>query len=251
MKKILNNSAKFASLALIWFALSSMVSPIDAGQAPVPANRSVSRNVIISESNPSLAIEVDQSFTYLGRHPIIIRDVAAGERLVFADMSGTSANRLFIVQFEGFLPGIDDEYRYNLSNSPIVAGYPFRSNAYSFDLAQSVAANPGGESASTKKFLKTKGLTAPNQWMMWRSLTVASADKQNEMIVFYVEDAAAHNMAMEDIYDPVTDRDTPAWKAMQVGLEQRANASFQLTRLDGNKRPMRIRWQRLPLTLPS
>ncbi len=247
MQKSGQKSATLFSVALLWLALSGGVGAIDDRQSPVQASRNISGNIIVSETNPSLAVQVDQNFSYLGRHPITIGDVAAGERFVFAELSGTNANRLFIVQFEGFLPGIEDEYRYNLSNSPIVAGYPFRSNAYSFDLAQSVANNPGGESASTNKFLKARGLAAPKLWMMWRSLTVASADKRHEMILFYVEDAATHGMTMDDIYDPVTDRDTPVWKAMQADLEKRANASFQLAPLDKDKRPVANDWRRLPL----
>ena len=61
---------------------------------------------------------------------------------VFVDAEESTIKRLLIVQFEGFLPAVDEYYRYNLSASPVVANYPFRSNAYAFDIVESIAANP-------------------------------------------------------------------------------------------------------------
>jgi len=237
--------AFFALLLAVSFGVKSKgITLVSA--AP---ERSVEDNIIVSKNDPVIAMKVDQSFRYLGEHPIRIRDVAAGERLVFADMEGSKAHRLLIIQFEGFLPGVDDEYRYNLNSSPIVAGYPFRSNAYAFDFAKSAKENPGLESAATAKFLSSQGITAPQQLVMWRSLTVASSDKRKEMIIYYLEDLAAFNMALDDIYDPITDKDTPAWNAFQTELERRANASFSLTELDEYKRPKQASWQHIPLLL--
>ena len=69
--------------------------------------------------------------------------------MVFAEVQEGNAVRLFILQFEGFNDGVDDQYRYDLSSSPEVAGYRWRSNAYTFNIASSAANNPGGESAAT------------------------------------------------------------------------------------------------------
>lgn len=211
--------------------------------------RTVEGNIIVSKSEPSLAINIDPTFRYLGEHPIRIRDVAAGERMVFADLDGSLARRLLIIQFEGFLSGIDDEYRYNLSRSPVVAGYPFRSNAYAFDFAKSAADNPGLESAATARFLDTQSITALQQLAMWRSLTVASRDKRNEMIIFYLEDLSLLNMTLEEIYDPVTGEETPAWQALQPALEKRANAAFSLAELGEGGRPLTGQWHSIPLSL--
>ncbi len=219
------------------------------GVAAAQSSPHVEDNVIVSRATPSLAIDVTKDFTYIGRHSIKISDVAAGERLVFADMQAGKAKRLFIIQFEGFLPGIDNEYRYNLTTSPVVAGYPFRSNAYAFDFAKSIADNPGLESAATASFLSEKGITTPQQLMMWRSLTVVSDEKRKEMIVFYMEDLSVSNMTLKDVYDPITDKDNPAWTALQPALEQRANASYRLARLDTLGKPLKTSWQRVPLRL--
>ncbi len=230
------------------FSFSLLMLVVGYGVSAQSAPK-VEGNIIISIANPSLAIEVEKSLTYLGRHPIRIRDVAAGERLVFADLQKSEVKRLFIVQLEGFLPGIDNEYRYNLTTSPVVAGYPFRSNAYAFDFAKSIIDSPGLESAATGRFLSENGIATPKQLMMWRSLTVVSEDKRKEIIIFYMEDLSAYNMSLKDIYDPITGKNTAAWTALQPALEQRANASYRLAQLDEKGKPLETSWQRVPLRL--
>ena len=225
-------------VTLLLFAVGTLVTANE--------QRYVQNNVLISELEPTLAISVDDSFEFLGKHAIRIRDVAAGERFVYVDASGDRVNRLFIVQFEGFLPGIDDEYRYNLSQSPIVAGYPFRSNGYAFDLHRSVSANPTSESADTKRFLEASDLKAPKQWMMWRSLTVTDEAKRNEMIIFYVEDPAGLALSVSDLYQGGSSTDL--WRELQRTLEKRANRSFELTVLDESGAPDFSGWTRIPLS---
>ena len=45
----------------------------------------VEGGVLISLQEPSLAIDVDDAFTFVGRHPFTIRDIAAGERFVLCN----------------------------------------------------------------------------------------------------------------------------------------------------------------------
>lgn len=217
------------------------------GEPEGATERQVIENTVVSENSPALAIRVAPELVYLGRHAIRIRDVAAGERIVFAERSAGDVTRMLILQYEGFLPGIDEQYRYNLSNSPVVAGYPFRSNAYAFDLAVSRRENPGGESADTARFLEAKGLTFPNIWMMWRSLTVTDAARRNELIIFYVEAPKNQELTIADIYDPVTDRSTDFWRRFTPGLEQRANAAFQLATPIAGTTLSGLDWQTIPL----
>lgn len=236
-------------LAVFSLAFLSPATPdsLAIGEPTEAAERRIIENTVVSEHNPALAIRIDPTLAYLGRHAIRIRDVAAGERIVFADYSAGSVKRMLILQYEGFLPGIDEQYRYNLSNSPVVAGYPFRSNAFAFDLAVSRRENPGGESVDTARFLEAKGLTFPNIWMMWRSLTVTDAARRNELIIFYVEAPENKQLTIADIYDPATDRSTEFWRGFTPGLERRANAAFQLAVPAAGAGLSDLDWQAIPL----
>lgn len=208
------------------------------------AEQFMQEDVLISAEEPSLAIAVENSFTFVGSHPITIGDVAAGERFVFVDADDSIIRRLFIIQFEGFLPGVDDHFRYNLSGRPVVAKYPFRSNGYAFDMAKEVAANPTRESAATHKFLQSKAYTIPDLWMMWRSLTVADKAKKKEIILFYVEDVESAGLTMTDLY--ADNSATQEWIDIQKNLEVRANMSFQLAELDEDSQPIPSTWSSIP-----
>jgi hypothetical protein len=200
--------------------------------------------VLISREDPSLAIKVANEFEFVGRHPFTIRDVAAGERFVFVQAEDHRVEKLFMVQFEGFLPGVNDFYRYDLAGNPMVANYPFRSNGYAFNIVESITANPKSESAATYPFLKSKGFSVPDELMMWRSLTVADKARNKEMIIFYLEDVKSTGLTLADLY--VDDSATDVWINIQKDLEIRANDSFQLSELDDSSNPIISEWSSIP-----
>lgn len=207
-------------------------------------------NTVISKINPSLAIKITDEIPFLGRHPIKIRDVAAGERVVFGDVDGNLINRLVILQFEGFSPNVPEaKYQYNFEGRPVVAGYPFRSNPFSFDLPRSRLENPGGESSDTAVFLESLGLAPPKTWMMWRSLTAELPERRDELIVFYVENGDLEGVDISMIYDPVTDQSTDFWRGFMVGLERRANAAYQLADPVELTPAGGFQWESVPLIL--
>lgn len=226
----------FVALAGACVAPSDKIAETVTSTAP---SVDAQRNIVTSSRDPALSIKVDLSLDYLGRHTIKIRDVASGERLIFADVQGGKAERLFILQFEGFNEGIDDAYRYDLSTSPEVAGYPWRSNAYAFNMADSIKNNPTAESASTAAFLEAQDIAYPEDWMMWRSLTVTTEDRRNELILFYIEDLAAAGASLNDLYDENGDS-TEYWRGLMPDLEYRANTSFMLSE------PDQANWQTIP-----
>lgn len=208
------------------------------------AHQFVQDGVLISLHEPSLAIDVDNAFTFVGRHSFTIRDIAAGERFVFVDATNDIIERLFIVQFEGFLPGVDDFYRYDLTGSPVVANYPFRSNGYAVDIVEAITANPKGESAATYPFLESKGYSVPAHWMMWRSLTVTDQARNKEIIIFYVENVDATGLTLADLYKD--DSATAEWISIQKDLEIRANSSFRLTEVNEKGKPLTSGWSSIP-----
>ena len=231
-------------LAVIVFGFLSMAACSGSEHSTQQdGGREVSSNVLISPSLPPLAIRVDPKFSYLGKHPIRIRDVAGGERHVFAEVQAGRASRLVVMQFEGFFDGVEDEYRYDLSSSPVVAGFPFRSNGYAFDMAESLRDNPSGEAAATNAFLTEQGLEAPRYWMMWRSLTVADPERRHELIIFYVEDAESDGLTVDDLYDG--DQETSIWLDLMDRLKESASRSIELAPLDADGTPQRS-WESIP-----
>lgn len=87
------------------------------------AIRYVQGNILISKKLPRIKIRVDEEFSYVGNfdfeiiassdeYPkeLIGKPVASGERSVFAANRDSLVDKLFIVQFEGFLTENDFIY---------------------------------------------------------------------------------------------------------------------------------------------
>ncbi|WP_417463715.1 hypothetical protein [Kordiimonas sp.] len=231
-------------LLALAFCASYSFFPLLANDTPPDESR-IKEAVIVSAENPALAIRMaDDAMRTIGRHAITIGDRASGERFIFGETDGAEVKRLFIAQFEAFHADNDGTYNYDLSKSPEVAGYRWRSNAYAFDMTASRRDNPAGEAAGTAALLEKFELNVPENWLMWRSLTVTDESRKGELILFYVEFGKDHNMTLADIY--VGDEETPEWISFQKDLERRANAVFELAPVvDGI--PLGESWVHIPV----
>lgn len=164
-------------------------------------DRMVEDNTIISPHTPKIKIEVADEFDYVGQfdfeiiansneYPMDLQGmpVAAGERLVFvkADQD-KNIEKLFIVQFEGFLESNDFIYNYDFSNADFIADNKYRHNTWYYDNKVAIQENPLGESAKTDAFLKREGFQTEDHFMMSRFVGLASEDRKNEIIIFYIE----------------------------------------------------------------
>ncbi len=163
--------------------------------------RSVTNNVLTSDSLPKIKIKVDKEFKYIGKFDFEIiassdeypddmigKPVATGERLVFALADEENRiEKLFIVQFEGFLSTNDFMYNYNFDNADFIGKNKYRHNTWYYDGKVSIKENPLGEWAKTESFLKEKNLVLEDHLMMSRFVGLASEDRKNEVIIFYHE----------------------------------------------------------------
>ena len=164
-------------------------------------NRFVSENVITSDSLPKIEIKVHEAFTFLGKFDfeiiassdeyekkILGKPIAAGERLVFVNADDDKqVNKLFVVQLEGFLPLYDFTYNYDFSNAEFIGENRYRHNTWFYNSGQLAQENPKGEGAKTRKFLEDKGFRLEDEFMMSRFVGLASEDRKNEIIIYYIE----------------------------------------------------------------
>jgi len=186
---------------LLIFGCNSPDNDTDRNGSKLPSERIVTNNTIVSKTLPEIRIKVAEEFVYLGDFEFEIiansneypedlqgKPVAAGERLVFAKANGNSdIEKLFIVQFEGFLPSNDFVYNYDFSTADFIGSKKYRHNTWYYDPKVSIKENPLGELARTDAFLREKGFLADGDFMMSRFVGLASDDRKNEIIIFYHE----------------------------------------------------------------
>lgn len=211
----------------IRFALPGILLLVSVAAAhPEKPNRIVKRNVLVSDALPKIKIAVKGKFKYVGRFDFKIRDVAAGERFVFVDASNGKVNKMFIAQFEGFLPHIDDYYRYSFRNAMQFGTHRFRQNTYAYSNAESRRSNPNGEGVLTEDFLKKRGYTLQDELMMSRFITVPDRAKKHELILYYLENVSRTRHSLAEFYKD--DKATDVWQQISIGLKARSLKSFKI-----------------------
>jgi hypothetical protein len=183
------------------------VLAVSCTSASSSETRSVKGQRMTSTALPAIVIDVAEPFRYIGKFPFTIGDIASGERLVFVDADGKNVKRLFVMQFESFLPTSTEIYRYDFSNAMILGGHRFRHNLGRYRTSELRAARPGNEAALTHDFLAARGYTLADDLLMSRFVTLGSEDRKSELILFYIETAKS---------------------GAAEGLEERSLASFRV-----------------------
>lgn len=190
-------------------------------------SRRVDNNVLISDSLPQIKIKVDPAIHYLGSFPFKIKDIAAGERYVFAESQGKKIKRAVIAQFEGFLPQSSEIYRYSFANAISIGTHKFNHNTFAFTNADAAKENPEDEAALTASFFKKKGFEIPEAWIVSRFLTLGDeSTRKYELILFYQESAASTGHKFEEL--SVNDESTDLLKSIAPSLKERALKAMEI-----------------------
>ncbi len=205
-----------------------------------PLKRFVKGNTLISYKLPVIEITVASEFNYVGKFDFEIiassdeyaedmqgKPVATGKRYVFVSIDeNQSINKLFVVQFEGFLSENDLIYNYDFSNADYIGNNKYRHNTWFYDSKKSETENPNGEGAKTRTFLEQKGYTLEDQFMMSRFVGLASKDRKNEIIIFYYEMLhKTTGYSLEKYENYISDEETTSIRNLFV---ERSRNSFKI-----------------------
>lgn len=150
--------------------------------------------------------------------------MARGTRYVFVDAEGARLRRLFVLQFEEFLPASKEIYRYDMTTAEDIGGHRFRQSTFAYNSAVDPSAAPD-EGRLTTAFLVQRGYEVPNVLLASRFLTLGSDDRKSEMILFYLEPAAA-GVTLSDLYSG--EEPTAAWTALRKPLADRSRQAFTI-----------------------
>ena len=189
--------------------------------------RRVIDHTIFSDALPALEIMVDPAFEFVGILSFILKEIALVERVIFADRQSTDTTRLFIVQFEGILDGVDFTYKYQ-TTSPITLGkYDYQHGVYMYSNAESVRESPGAESDRTTQFLQDKGYIHEDGLAMSRFARIVDDAHRHEIIIFYQETLSSIGLSLE-MYDLLPPEEQ---QAIGQALTERSLRNFRVTDL--------------------
>jgi len=181
-------------LFAIFFAFGLFVFTVTAQQNTVKSEREAKGRVFVSKSTPEIRLKFGKKFKFAGSQEFVLYDRANAAQYFFVEAEDKKIKRLFMLQFEGFLPGIEGKYDYDEPNSATVGGIKYFSNSENIpDVEAALKAVPDSDIAKAAKFLKDKGFILMNSIKYQRFVRVLGEAKRNEFIMLYVEDAEMPN----------------------------------------------------------
>jgi hypothetical protein len=183
--------------------------------------------VLVSTCRPMLRLSADPGFRYLSAHSFRIRNVAGGERHVFVDTEGRRVRRLLLLQFEGYLDGVEGSYRYGITNPVVLGGETYSQNVYLFSSQGDLAP----EGIATRTFLEQHHLEWPDEQMMSRFVRTVDPARRHELIIFYDESVADAGYTLAQIGDDGGVR--PPYRAVAESLTARSLRAFTILAPDG------------------
>ncbi len=149
--------------------------------------RAYADGVLTSTDTPALHICVTPEFAYRGSFSFDLDAVARVERHIFVDSADALIRRLIVVHFESFLPGVDDLYRYTLTDERVLGGESYGRSVSALSVSDDRAAAPGAEMARTDEYLTAAGLVLPDRHVVARYARIVGADRRAELLIFYHE----------------------------------------------------------------
>jgi hypothetical protein len=177
--------------------------------------RQVKGSVLSSKDTPKIRLKFDRKFKFAGSQEFVLYDRAKAGQYFFVEAEGKKIKRMFMVQFEGFLPDIDAKYDYNEPQTIEISGLKYFSNVeFVPNVEMAVKAVPDSDTARAAKFLQDKGFILMKSLVFQRFVRVIDETKRNEFILVYIEDAENDSAGQKE-------------KLLQ-GLSERALKNFKV-----------------------
>ncbi|HVF44878.1 MAG TPA: hypothetical protein VM936_17770, partial [Pyrinomonadaceae bacterium] len=112
-----------------------------------------------SSSLPAIRIRFDGKLKYVGSQTFVLYERARAEQHFFVEAdAGGRIRRMYMLQFEGYLPGIEASYDYEAKETVKLGGADYVVNVESVpNVEAALAQQPESDAARAVAFLKGKG----------------------------------------------------------------------------------------------
>ncbi len=191
----------------------------------VNSQATVQGQTITSTGFPTGTITFDPTFTYVDVDTFVLYGVARCEIHLFAEADSLrNVRRLYWVQFEGYLPEIDDSYDY--SEDPrrtLINGFTFYDNVRYYNMEAAAASRrKGSDGEHVIQLLEKNGYKLGGDLMRLRLVRLDSASR-NELMIIYAESLGPHGLTVAEL-----DRAPETWSAVSDSLRARALAGMNI-----------------------
>jgi hypothetical protein len=166
--------------------------------AQAPA-RHVENNVIISERDPKVRIELPKSVRYVGADRWDLSDIADCELHAFVEADAQkNVQRLYWVQFEGYLPSKPDlHHQYDSPRHATIGDLDFYVDTWIREKNEKTA--PGSDLEHIEALIRAKGYKMSAGMMTVRFVHLLDEQKRKELRIIYAEDFAPTGFTAADL----------------------------------------------------
>jgi hypothetical protein len=170
-----------------------------------PQTRRVKGQTLTSNSRPSIRIRFGKAFKYVGSQRFILYDRAQVEQQFFVDADKQQhLKRMYMVQFESYLPDIIGAYNYTTTKTINLAGQTYIVDAEVVrDVPAAVKQDSQSDVARAASFLERKGFRLGEAIVFQRFVRLIDETKRSEFILLYVEgaigEADGNEKAMQEL----------------------------------------------------
>ena len=173
------------------FVSSLLLSSIAYAQSDVDSQtRRVKGQILTSASLPPIRIRFGKAFKYVGSQQFILYDRAQVEQHFFVDADKQQLiKRMYMVQFEGYLPNISGSYNYPVTKTVSLAGHSYIVDAEVIpNVPAAIKQDAQSDVARAASFLEGKGYRIGEGIVFQRFVRLVDEAKRSEFILLYVED---------------------------------------------------------------
>ncbi|MEY2526899.1 MAG: hypothetical protein QOE73_1670 [Verrucomicrobiota bacterium] len=196
-----------------------------AAQAKVPERR-VENNLITSERDPKVRIELPRSVRYVGADRWILFGIADCELHAFIEADGQQkVQRLYWAQFESYLPTKPElHHRYDSPQHTTIGGLDFYVDT-SIDTNDDKV-TPGSDTEHIRALIRGKGYKIPAGRISVRLVHLLDEEKRKELMIIYAEDVASTGFTAADLKKGGKAYDQ--WPAIEKALVKRAKKKITI-----------------------
>jgi len=196
-----------------------------ASQTAVP-ERKVERNAIYSARDPNVRVQFPLSAQYLGADRWNLYDIADCELHAFVDSDAQkSVQRLYWVQFEGYLPSKPDlAHQYDSPRHTTIGGLDFYVDTWV--RPKDAKTQKGSDRQHIEELIRSKDFNMPAGMMYVRLVHLLDERKRKELMIIYGEDLAPTGFSAADLSQG--GKAFGQWPAIEKGLLERAEKKIAI-----------------------
>ena len=197
-----------------------------SAQADAPERKVENNNVIISERDPKVRIELPRSVQYVGADRWELYGIADCELQAFVEADAQkNVQRLYWVQFEAYLPSKPKlHHRYDSPQHATIGGLDFYVDTWTSTNDKKAAA--GSDVEHIKALIHAKSYKMPAGMMYVRLVHLLDEQMRKELMFIYGEDLAPTGFTAADLKKG--GRAYDQWPAIENGLVERATKNLRI-----------------------